>query len=56
MKYRLYRTLYNTFARQTKVVGYCQKHKVSLTVRQIKNKGCIDKHCDFYRKVTNTND
>ena len=52
MKY-LYRTLYGTFVRKTKIAGYCNKHNVSITHRQLKSKNCIEKDCTYFRKVTN---
>ena len=43
-------TLYNSWATESKVVGFCYKHKAYVTVQQIREKECIKKGCNAFRK------
>lgn len=47
----LYKTLNGTFTKKTKLCGYCTKHCVNLTNRQVRIKGCLTKKCDWFRKI-----
>lgn len=38
-------SLNGTIPNESKLVAYCKLHKVSLTVRQMKNKACLQKAC-----------
>lgn len=42
--------LYETWTTEDKVVGFCKKHKAYITVRQIKEKECMEKKCNALRK------
>ena len=44
----LHRTLDNTYARSP--CAYCKHHKCSLTVKQVKKKGCLGKGCWYLKK------
>lgn len=43
-------TLYNTWSTESKCVGYCYKHKAYVTVPQVKEKECVKKGCNAFRR------
>ena len=45
-----YRTLNNSMALRSNIVGYCRKHRVHLTGPQVTQKQCVQKHCRALKK------
>lgn len=44
----LHRTLNNAYAKSP--CAYCKHHNCSLTVKQVKQKGCLKKQCWYLKK------
>ena len=42
--------LYETWTTEDKAVGYCWKHKAYVTIRQIREKECMQNGCNAFRK------
>ena len=45
-----YKTLYGSMVEESKVIGYCRKHRVHLTEGQLHQKECLKKHCNALKK------
>lgn len=49
-------TLYGTKLSETdagNIVGYCQKHRAYITIKQMRKKECLRKECRYFRRVEN---
>lgn len=50
----LVRTLNNTKARYSRVLGYCYYHHCWITITQYKKRQCVLKNCHHFRKEENS--
>lgn len=43
---RMYKTLFGTSAKGSRLIGYCWYHKKYITIKQQRQQHCLAKHCD----------
>ena len=43
-------TLYGSVVPETRLVGFCLRHRVGLTTKQLKKKKCLGKNCYHLQK------